>query len=436
MAKITFVLREPEAKKETPIHLIVRMGKGWRLVFPTSERINPKFWESDRSRKNFQRAKETSKFPIYPEFNLRLDSLKNAVLDSIRTYQNNNDNKIPSVEELREILKIRIQGKTQSDTPKDLFGFIQKFLEELEYRINDHTGKLYSYTIKNTYRRGFELLKEYKLVKRKRVDFDTIDMSFYYDYVRFLTENHKFAKNTKGKHIKTLKTFLNEATERGINSKFIYKSKKFKGFSDSTDSIYLSVDELEVLENLDLSHSRKLDHVRDLFLVGCWTGLRFSDFTNIKPENIKGNNIEIQTQKTGEWVVTPILPPTKRIMSKYEGKYPNCLPPSISNAKMNLYLKEIGKLLGKVRNDNPHTLTIENKTKIDTKEKYESICTHTARRSFATNMYNSKYPIHSIMKITGHKSEKVFFSYIKTTKSESADLLHLHYEKTQRMKVA
>lgn len=92
--------------------------------------------------------------------------------------------------------------------------------------------------------------------------------------------------------------------------------------------------ELERAKNpFSFPHFLHLDRVRDLFLVGCWTGLRFSDFSRIAPENIKGDFIEIETQKTAEPVVIPIHTTVKQIMKKYKGKYPNSLPPAISNEK-------------------------------------------------------------------------------------------------------
>ena len=52
------------------------------------------------------------------------------------------------------------------------------------------------------------------------------------------------------------------------------------------DTIYLRMDELEKLKKLDLSAKPGMERMRDLFLVGCFTGLRFSDFSQIKLSSI------------------------------------------------------------------------------------------------------------------------------------------------------
>ena len=63
-----FNLRNPKIDKETSIHLVIRWS-GLRLVYPTDLKIHPKNWQNNKSRKNYQRAKRSSQFPQYPEFN-------------------------------------------------------------------------------------------------------------------------------------------------------------------------------------------------------------------------------------------------------------------------------------------------------------------------------------------------------------------------------
>ena len=72
---------------------------------------------------------------------------------------------------------------------------------------------------------------------------------------------------------KTIKIFLNEATERGYNQNLEYKKKKFKVTKEDSDSIYLNLKELDSFYKLKLESISNLDKVRDLFLVGCYTGL-------------------------------------------------------------------------------------------------------------------------------------------------------------------
>lgn len=434
MATTTFVLKEPKSKKETLIFLIVRF-KTNRLKFSTNEKILPAYWSKEN-----QRAKVTKNFREHPEFNTRLDNIKNDAKNTFRKFQNDNENRMPSLEELRVLIN-KVLHKETDNRKKDLFSFAEKFIEESKSRVNDKTGRVYAKGTIHHFNNTLLVLQNFSKAKRKRIDFDTIDLDFYHNFTEYLTKDLKFANNTIGGHIKRLKTFLNEATERGVNTNMAFRSKRFKIITEETDSIYLNEKELEAIYKLDLSSDSRLDRVRDLFLVGCWTGLRFSDFSNIKPENIKGDFIEIETQKTAEPVVIPIHSTVKLIMKKYKGKYPNSLPPTISNVKMNLYIKELGKIkklekMAKSLHAQTSTSITKGGVNISTNyKKYELITTHTARRSFASNLYLDGVPAITIMKITGHKTEKSFMRYIKITPNENAKILQLHWQKKNKLRV-
>ena len=117
---------------------------------------------------------------------------------------------------------------------------------------------------------------------------------------------------------------------------------------------------------------------------------------------------------------------TDFIMEKYKDQS-NSLPKSFDNQVMNRYLKDIGEMAG----INEDFLKVRSKGKERFEEafkKYELITTHTARRSFASNMFKKGVPSRVIMKITGHRTEKAFSSYIKITDDENAELMLKHLE--------
>jgi integrase len=432
MAKVNFNLRNPSADSETSINMVIRWNN-MRIVFPTRETINPKYWGSNPKKRNYQRAMEVKAFPQHPEFNTRLENLENDTKDCFRQFLNDNQHRFPSVSEFRNLLELKINN-TPLKGKLDLFQFIDKFIKESEHRVNDKTGKHIAKVTIRLYKQCQRLLLEYK-ESIKRLDFETIDLDFYLDFVKFLTSTKKFSNNTIGKHVKTLKLFLNEATEIGLNKNLAYKSKRFRAMNEETDSIYLSTAELNELFNLNLTTNKKLDRVRDLFIVGCWTGLRFSDFSRISAEHFKDGLIEIETKKTGEKVSIPIHPMINSIMDKYKGQYPNSLPPAISNVKMNEYLKDIG---AKVTSLNDTTVINTTKAGVSyskTIKKFNLLTTHTARRSFATNQYLDGVKPLTIMAITGHRTEKSFMKYIKITSNEHAKLLQLHWDKKNNLKV-
>jgi site-specific recombinase XerD len=298
-----------------------------------------------------------------------------------------------------------------SDNKKvDFFTFIKNYIEESKSLKASGTIKAYNTTQKK--------LEDYCKSKNKTLQFEDIDLEFYSSFVAYLTKEN-YSQNTIGKHIKILKTFLNEATERGINKTVDFKRRKFKRLTEDTDKIYLSEKELEAIYNLDLSKDKQLESIRDLFIIGCCTGLRYSDLSELKTENIihddKGDKIKIRTKKTDEIVIIPLNEMVREILKRNK----NRIPKALSNQKMNFYLKHLG-ILAKINEMVEVGITKGGKLDKNTIPKYKLICTHTARRSFATNAFLAGLPSITIMKFTGHLTERSFLRYIRISQEENA----------------
>lgn len=324
------------------------------------------------------------------------------------------------------------------NTKYTLFSFIEDFISKAETRPSPKTKKVVSYKMLREYQNTFRYLKEYAAYKGKEPDFDDIDLEFYDDFMNFLQSSNcslrktdkatgkkvrlKLAANTIGKKIQTLKIFLNNATERGINTNLKYKSRNFATITEKTDSFHLNLQELDKFYKHDFSADPRLEKVRDLFIVACWTGTRFSDLTRLTPQCIKNGFFYVTQKKTGDDVVIPIHPIVSEIMAKYGGK----LPPAISNQKFNKALQKAAEIAG--IDAEIHKGVTRGGRRVSKKyHKYELLTTHCARRSFATNMYETGFPAHSIMAITGHKTEKSFLFYLKTTPEKHAKMLMEHW---------
>lgn len=271
------------------------------------------------------------------------------------------------------------------------------------------------------YARTHYYILEYEKKRGIKLDFNNINQSFMNDFIAFLQEQN-LSTNTIGHKIVCIKALMRSANENDLtsNTKFQF----FKGVSEQSDNIALSEDELDSLARFDFSSCPRLERVRDLFLIGCWTGLRFSDFTSIRKENIAGGMITITQHKTDAPVVIPVHPVFKAIWDKYEGD----LPANISNQKFNDYIKEVCRIVG-INSRILKSITRGGKKQTTVYEKWQLVSSHTARRSFATNLYKSGFPAVSIMQITGHRTESAFLKYIKVTKEEHAKMLMMHWQK-------
>lgn len=427
MARFNFNLRNPSADKPTPIYLIVRYTNK-RIVYPTGESIHPSCWQSDTSKRNHQRAIQSRRFPQHPEFNQRLENLQNQAQDCFRRFINDQGRE-PSPKELRDALDRQL-GRLTNDFPEDFFGFFDYFIESSRSRTNPKTGSRIAIGTIKKYRTTYNKIQQYAREQRRTLTWAAIDLRFHQDFIDFLHKRYDMSANAVGKHIKTLKTMLNFAEEHGIKVNPAFRSPHFIAPQEEAENIYLDEDELAALAELDLTNER-LARVRDLFLIGCWTGLRFSDFTAIEPHNITGNRIAIKTKKTGKKVVIPIHASIKPILERYGGS----LPAEISNQKMNAYVKELASMVPELHVEVHKSITRGGIRRSVKHKKYEMVTTHTARRSFATNLYKAGVPSLTIMQITGHRTEKAFLKYIKVTSEEHADLLETHWQSHHKLTV-
>ena len=362
----------------------------------------------------------------YPhqDINNRLEEIRNEVFNIIEKSK-------PLV---KGILKERITNYLNNKTaiPETFLEFFEDYITRSKDRINVNTGKKISVTTLTNYKRTFNLLKEFN-EKVMKIDFDNIDILFYEKFTAYLQKEYGFSGNTIGKHIKIIKTVLNNAVEKGVNKNFAYKSKQFKIIKEETEAVYLNEQELKQISDLDLSANKRLEKARDLFIIGCYTGLRYSDYSRLTKNDIvefDGKEMfKIRTKKTDTPILIPILPQVKKILDKYDTL------PKISNQKLNSYIKEVCKLVPDLNKTITKTET-KNGLRVTKKvEKYKLITTHTARRSFATNMYKRGIPANVIMAITGHKTEKMFLKYIRATQNEKVIDFVRAFEQTNKLEV-
>ena len=428
MAAVSFFLKDLNSIKPTSIYLVFHFNyfelingkKKFKILkYSTGDKILPEYWDPST-----HRVRQTNKFPGHKELNARLNTISAIVEDEYRKMFN--DGLKPTPDTLRANLFKRL-GRDEAAIVKnmDLFTFIDLFIDDSSSgkRLTD-AGKRISFVTIKGYKTTLSHLKKFQITYKIKIDFDTIDLDFYDDFVSYFNKNN-LAINTIGKNIKNLKVFMKAAAEKGHHSNIIFSNRRFKTIEEETDSIYLNEDEILAIYTLDLLENKSLDVTRDLFIFGCYSGLRYSDYHGVNSNNIRQNNngtfLHVKTQKTDELVVIPMNWMLKEVIDKYEGK----MPKPFTNQEMNRSLKIIGK---QAELDEMVSLSItKGGLRVDTiYKKYELITTHTARRSFATNAYLADIPTISIMKITGHRTEKSFMKYIKMSQEDNANKLIEH----------
>jgi len=329
-----------------------------------------------------------------------------------------------------EILRSRLENNNQKTIARDisLQDFLSQFIEEAPTKKiwkNSSLSVLKERTIKQ-YVTALNKIKAFDTKHGFKIQMKNLNQSFHTDLIHYLSDNEMLSDETVGTVMKNIKSVARVAqTQRYLVHQFVLSPAFYQPKGDST-YVYLTIDEIRLVYQYDFSDNPRLDRVRDLFIVGLWTGQRISDLRNLSRQNIHDDFIEIQAQvKTGNSVIIPIHPMVQQIIDKYDGEF----PPVISDQKFNAYVKELCKKVGITSSTfGTKRIQTEKGQRIvsNTFPKYELISSHTCRRSFATNHYG-KLPTPTIMGITGHKSESAFLKYIKRTSKEMAVDLKRHW---------
>lgn len=412
MATVKFYLKDSKAEKSS-IYFFLNYGayeiinekkKYLPLKYYISESISPIHWNTKTGR-----AKQDKRFRQFPEFNARLQYIEDEVLSVLRRLQN--DNTLINNDILKKELDLIFKADNdKTNKEAQILDFAERFKDISNI----------SLTTKRSYMRVITDLKEYEQAKGIKLTFDNIDIDFHDSFIKYL-QAKKYAPNTIGTRIKVIKTFMRASHERGLHNNTDYQKKAFSKPREETKAIYLNDEELSRLYNLDLSGNKKLESVRDWFIIASYTGLRFSDLLRLTKDDVKSDTIELKTQKTGTNIAVPLHTFVKSILDRYDYQ----LPKLISNQKFNEYIKTVAE----IAEISDSVIVEETKGNMRTRKaepKYSLISAHTARRSFATNAFLAGVPAIHIMKMTGHKTESAFLGYIKISAKENAKKLQLH----------
>jgi site-specific recombinase XerD len=357
--------------------------------FSTGERIEPQYWD-------YENRQVRKSYRGFTSLNSYLLKRKNEIEELRLNLQLRGIN--PSIEAVRN--EYRKQFDLTEETPMsnqllDHWNDFITYQRDIK-RVTKETLKQYESTRKK--------LLEYESYVNSKLTFDKINSDFIEQFVFYLFSISICSSNTVGGKVKHIKAFLNWAFSKGVttNSKF----KEFKKPTSETTIVTLTQQQLDILFYLDLSGEKKLEKARDLFVLGCSTGLRFSDYSRINPANIKGDFIVISTEKTDTQVRIPLNDYSRQILNRY----PTGLP-KISNVNLNKFIKDVG-VRAKFFEDHEVTTYKGGVKQKHYKPLYSLLTTHCARRTFATQSLARGMQMFDTMRVTGHKDVRSFMKYV------------------------
>ncbi|WP_027126293.1 site-specific integrase [Gelidibacter mesophilus] len=348
--------------------------KGRRKYFSSKIYIKPNQWDLKRLKVNNN----------HNDYDLLNDQLENAV------------------RKIKEVIKYKKEKGEQISLSKmeDVRDF-KLYSSFYDFMKDEIEKSILKESTKKTHRRTLSVMKEFK----KELGIEDVNVAFLMDFERYL-DRLDFGVNTVYKYFKNIRTYVNRAIVLDLIKINDYPFKKFKLRQVDGTRDFLSPVELERLERLNFDSDLRLQKVKDIFLMSCYSGARFSDIVMFTEDNFYEENqirwlkfkmkkSEIKSDATTQKEIK--LPISKmfsskpvKIFEKYKGtkKY---LFDDFTNTEINKALKEI---------------EIELKSR-------KKLTFHVARHTCATNLIYHSVPISTVQKILGHDKIETTQLYAK-----------------------
>jgi len=405
MASVSFVLKDD--KSQTSIMMLFRYDNK-RVKIYTKQSIDPVFW--DKSKK---RVRNTIKINSQ-DINSKLNEMENAILELYDKVLSEYSRK-PDPKELKNLFELEYFDKKpqfSKNKHKSLLEVIDEYEKRMIVENKPKSAEKY-----REIRKG--LIAFGKLYKYE-IQFETITEEFRNDFIEYMQLEKGYAETTIYRKLKFVKTIINYAFDCRYIDKMNINLKRFVTPYTEPDKISLTPEEVKEIEQLDLSRTPKLDRVRDKFLIGLYTGLRFGDFIRLNKNHIEdGKYIVIKQEKTEGVIIQPLWDSVKNIFEKYDYE----LPKPISESKFNLYLKEITKKCETLKREQEVKANVKGKMQVVSTPRHLLTTSHTARRTFVTNNVARGMELEDIATATGHASIKTLRTYIKLNNKQKADRL-------------
>lgn len=391
---------------KTPLYVRYNYNRTKRTLISTGYNINPDHWDDKKCW--IKRA--------CPEFE-DIDSVLTKItskLGEILTYAKDN-----GIDPIVDFVLLELEKNREYEQRSNLVNMF----DTLELYIEEKKGKVSTDQIKD-YKSLKKHLTNFKAHSSQPVTFRNLNLKFYNEFMDYLFYKAEkpdgtvgLLTNSAGKVVRLLKGFVNYQVAKGTIP--TVDLSHFKVVEEEADAIYLSENELAKIYNLKLSDDKELEEIRDIFIVGCFTGLRYSDLSTLSPEHIDIANetISLKQRKVHKAVIIPMIDYVPEILKKH-----NYDLPKIPSYKFNERLKELGKT-AKLKQKVEIVRKKGNLRVKEVHEKWKVMSSHACRRSFCTNMYLSGFPAEELMRISGHKSPAAFMQYIKVDNMQAANRL-------------
>jgi len=290
------------------------------------------------------------------------------------------------------------EAYTPKDTTPESVGVLYKaFLKEKQTQGTVTQRSLQKYNV------VFLKYKDYCSKNHLSYNIKELNDNFYVGFTTFLRHDHNLNDNTLARYLSFFKTFVIWCKRKGIDINNDYKNVSVKKYQ--SDDIALTVEEVKILEDAELTGAE--EKARDLFLIGVYSGQRFSDYSVFERSDVRGDFIVKRAEKTENHSYIPLHDKLKAMLDKYDWRLPK-----ITSQKFNVRIRVVCEKLGFDEHIKKTSYKGSDKT-VEIFYKWQMIGSHTARRTYITLMSEKGMADHFIMAVTGIKDTKTLAKYKK-----------------------
>lgn len=403
MTTVPFLLKEPNGTKPTPIFAFLNFD-GKRVKVYTGLSILPKQWLKSEQRAQVRGYAENGKL------NDALDLAEKRLLDCYRTHRA--QGQLPDAEALRAAVAPVSVEEVAQQAALTFWQHLDEWVAQKRAAGLLNTARTYATAARH--------LRDFSQKQRYAVDFDTITPSFGDKFTAYLVGPANLTDNTINKVLAKVKVFMKWTSHRGLHTNTYYP--RLSWAKREPDVMTLTAQEVQQLATLELPTGGYLDNARGLFLLSCYTGLRYSDLVSIRKEHVRAGALRLVMHKTRDLVTVPLRPEALVLVEKMLAGE---LRP-VANQVLNRYLKELGEraeLAAPVESVRYRAGRRES----DTLPKWQRLTCHTGRRTFATLALEQGLRPELVMKITGHKNWASFKRYVNITADVVSKEFHRVY---------
>ncbi len=384
--KISFNLKDGAAGVSAVRLIVTHKGKVYRKYMGISVKTT-----------QWKRTKRDGQWPTNPKDAEKLKSIKLALEERLNEYSTENDIRL-AIDEVLSAKSAYYTPVTSVENPRPTF---REFFREWSER-NAPSRRQRKCT-----------LRQIEEMMGASADWEDVDAAYYVRLVQKMN-GRGYSRNYQASIISKLRAVMSEGYKLKYHRNEDFR--QFKRISEQPDTVYLTEKEVERLWKLDLKDPMECK-ARDLFLIGVYTAARFSDYSQLSENNIKGKFITFTQKKTADSVMIPLSPKVTAILKRNGGQSP----------KMNqvVFNREIKVVCLKAGINDKIQVTKSKGARHETTivPKWKLVSSHTARRTGATLLHKTGIPVQSLMLITGHRSIQSLMHYLRLTKEENAAML-------------